>query len=128
VGALTRTYRVEPALHQIDFSSEGFEWIDAGNAEMSVTSFIRKGAANTPPVLVVTNFTPVPRQNFLLGVPHRGLWREILNSDGREYGGSGWGNLGSIESAPVSSHGRVNSVNVNVPPLATVMFRWEGHG
>ncbi len=88
---------------------------------------MRKSAAGAP-VLVVTNFTPVPRRNFLLGVPQRGIWREILNSDAREYGGSGWGNLGGVESAPVGAHGRLDALNLNLPPLATIMLRWEGDG
>jgi 1,4-alpha-glucan branching enzyme len=124
---LNRVYRSERSLHQIDFSYEGFEWIDAGNASMSIVAFVRKSAGG-PPVLVVTNFTPEPRTNFLVGIPLRGLWREVLNSDAREYGGSGWGNLGGVESVPVSAHGRTDSLNLNVPPLATVMLRWEGHG
>jgi 1,4-alpha-glucan branching enzyme len=124
---LNRVYRNEPSLHEIDFAPEGFEWIDADNRDMSVTSFVRK-SANGPPVLVVTNFTPVPHSNFLLGIPHRGLWREILNSDAREYGGSGWGNLGSVESSPISANGRLDALTLNIPPLATIMLRWEGHG
>jgi 1,4-alpha-glucan branching enzyme len=123
---LNRVYRDEPSLHEVDFSPSGFEWIDAGNAAMSVTAFLRKSGG--APILVVTNFTPVPRQNFLVGIPHRGAWREILNSDARDYGGSGWGNMGSVESVPVSAHGHVDSLNLNLPPLATVMFRWDGHG
>ncbi|MGO8859094.1 MAG: 1,4-alpha-glucan branching protein GlgB [Steroidobacteraceae bacterium] len=123
---LNRVYRSERALHQVDFSHEGFEWIDAWNAEMSITAFVRK-SPGAPPVLVVTNFTPVPRSNFLVGIPNRGEWREILNSDAREYGGSGWGNLGGVESVPVSAHGRTDALNLNLPPLATIMLRWEGH-
>jgi 1,4-alpha-glucan branching enzyme len=124
---LNRVYRQEQALHQIDFSPDGFEWIDADNSEMSVTSFVRKSATGAP-ILVVTNFTPVPHRNFLLGVPRRGIWREILNSDAREYGGSGWGNLGGVESAPVGAHGRLDALNLNLPPLATIMLRWEADG
>jgi 1,4-alpha-glucan branching enzyme len=127
VRDLNRVYREEQSLHQIDFSADGFEWIDADNAEMSVFSFVRKSAAGAP-VLVVTNFTPVPQRNFLLGVPQRGIWREILNSDAREYGGSGWGNLGGVESSPVGAHGRLDALNLNVPPLATIMLRWEANG
>jgi 1,4-alpha-glucan branching enzyme len=123
---LNRVYRAEPALHAIDFTSAGFEWIDADNAEMSVFAFVRKSPA-APLMLIVTNFTPVPRPNFLLGVPRRGLWREVLNSDAHEYGGSGWGNLGGVESAPVASHGHLDAVNLNLPPLATLWLRWEGH-
>jgi 1,4-alpha-glucan branching enzyme len=124
---LNRVYRSERSLHQVDFSHEGFEWIDSGNAEMSIVAFVRK-SAGAPPVLVVTNFTPVPRSNFLVGIPNRGAWREILNSDAREYGGSGWGNLGGVESVPVSMHGRTDALNLNLPPLATIMLRWEGDG
>jgi 1,4-alpha-glucan branching enzyme len=128
VSDLNRVYRSEPALYRIDFSPDGFEWLDADNADASVIAFLRKGGGETPPVLVVCNFTPLPRTNFLVGVPKRGLWREILNSDARDYGGAGWGNLGAVESVPVSSHGRVESVNLTLPPLSTLMLRWEPGG
>ncbi len=127
VRDLNRVYRTEAALHQIDFAAEGFEWIDADNAQMSITAFVRKSPAAAP-LLIVTNFTPVPRRNVLLGIPKRGIWREVLNSDAREYGGSGWGNLGAVESAPVAAHGRLDALNLNLPPLATIMLRWESHG
>jgi 1,4-alpha-glucan branching enzyme len=125
---LNRVYRSEPALYELDFSPDGFEWVDADNSEMSIIAFLRKSAGDAPPLLVVCNFTPVPRANFLVGVPARGLWREIMNTDAREYGGSGWGNLGGVESAPVGSHGRIESINLNVPPLATLILRWEPRG
>jgi 1,4-alpha-glucan branching enzyme len=124
---LNRVYRHEPALHRVDFSPDGFEWIDADNSEMSIIAFLRK-AAGEPPVLVIANFTPVPRQNFLVGVPLRGTWREILNSDAHAYGGSGWGNMGGVDSVPVSANGRLDSINLNIGPLATLMFRWDGDG
>jgi 1,4-alpha-glucan branching enzyme len=98
------------------------------NADASVIAFLRKGGGDSPPVLVACNFTPVPRTNFLIGVPKRGLWREILNSDAGDYGGAGWGNLGAVESVPVSTHGRVESLNLTLPPLSTIMLRWEPHG
>ena len=128
IGDLNRVYRREAALHQIDFSPEGFEWVDVGNAEMSVLAFLRKSAGNGAPLLVVCNFTPVPRANFLVGVPARGIWREIINTDAREYGGSGWGNLGGGESSPVSAHGRTESINLSLPPLSTIILRWEARG
>jgi 1,4-alpha-glucan branching enzyme len=128
IGDLNRVYRREAALHQIDFSPDGFEWVDVGNAEMSVLAFLRKSAGNGAPLLVVCNFTPVPRANFLVGVPARGIWREIINTDAREYGGSGWGNLGGVESAPVSAHGRTESINLSLPPLSTIILRWEARG
>jgi 1,4-alpha-glucan branching enzyme len=118
----------ELALHQIDFSPEGFEWVDGGNGEMSVIAFIRKSAGGGAPLLVVCNFTPVPRANYLVGVSARGIWREIINTDARDYGGSGWGNLGGVESAPISSNGRVESINLSLPPLSTLVLRWEARG
>jgi 1,4-alpha-glucan branching enzyme len=128
IGDLNGVYRRESALHQMDFSPAGFEWVDVGNADMSIIAFLRKSAGDGAPLLVVCNFTPVPRSNFLLGVPERGLWREVINTDARDYGGAGWGNLGAVESVPVGSHGRVESLSLTLPPLSTLILRWEGHG
>ena len=128
VRDLNRMCRSEPALYKMDFSSDGFEWVDLYNADISVIAFLRKAPGNGAPLLVVCNFTPVPRSNFLLGVPSRGLWREILNTDAREYGGAGWGNLGGAESVPVSAHGRLESVNLTLPPLSTIVLRCDPHG
>jgi 1,4-alpha-glucan branching enzyme len=128
IGDLNRVYRRESALHQVDFSPAGFEWVDVGNAEMSIIAFLRKSASGGAPLLVVCNFTPVPRENFLVGVPARGLWREVINTDARDYGGAGWGNLGAVESVPVGSHGRLESLSLTLPPLATIVLRWEGRG
>jgi 1,4-alpha-glucan branching enzyme len=124
VRELNHVYRAERALHALDFAPQGFEWIDAGNAEQSVFAWLRKSGDEC--VLVVGNFTPVPRSNYLVGVPARGVWREIFNSDAREYGGSGWGNLGGVESTPVAAHGRLESVNLTLPPLAVIVLRWAG--
>jgi 1,4-alpha-glucan branching enzyme len=126
VRELNRLHRAEPALHALDFSADGFEWIDAGNAEQSVVAYLRKSGEDRERLLVVGNFTPVPRTNYLVGVPARGSWREIFNSDAREYGGAGWGNLGGAESGPVAAHGRLESVNLTLPPLATIVLRWAG--
>jgi 1,4-alpha-glucan branching enzyme len=123
VRDLNRVYRSEPALHRIDFSPDGFEWLDLGNADISVIAFLRKAPGEGAPLLVVCNFTPVPRSNYLVGVPCRGVWSEILNTDAREYGGSGWGNLGRVESVPIVTQGRVESVSLNLPPLATIVLR-----
>jgi 1,4-alpha-glucan branching enzyme len=125
VRDLNRVYRSEPALHMIDFSADGFEWLDIGSADISVIAFLRKAPGHGAPLLVVCNFTPVPRPNYLVGVPSRGTWREILNTDARVYGGSGWGNLGSVESVPVTTQGRLESVNLSLPPLSTIVLRWE---
>jgi 1,4-alpha-glucan branching enzyme len=128
VGDLNRVYRREPALYELDFSADGFEWVDVNNSESSIIAFLRKPKGDGPPLLVVCNFTPVPRANFLIGVPLRGIWREIINTDARDYGGSGWGNLGGVESVPVGAHGRVESVNLSLPPLSTLVLRWEPRG
>jgi 1,4-alpha-glucan branching enzyme len=128
VRDLNRVYRSEAALHKIDFSHDGFEWLDFGNAELSVIAFLRKAPGNGAPLLVICNFTPVPRRNFMVGVPSRGVWHEILNTDAREYGGSGWGNLGGVESVPVTTHGRLESVSLNLPPLATIVLRLGSYG
>ncbi len=123
VADLNRLYRAEPALHEVDFSHEGFQWIDANDAENSVVSFLRRPRGGGREVVAVCNFTPVPRQNYVLGVPRDGFWEELLNSDAPDYGGAGWGNLGGVEAAPVGAHGQPCSITVTLPPLATVFFR-----
>jgi 1,4-alpha-glucan branching enzyme len=128
VQELNRVYRAEPALHELDFTPDGFEWITADDADHSVLAFLRRPKGAGAPLLVVCNFTPVPRENYRCGVPAAGRWREILNSDARDYGGAGWGNLGSVETAPLPAHGRLHSLHLTVPPLATVVLRHEAHG
>ena len=125
IADLNRVYRDEPALWQVDFSHEGFEWIDANDAEHSVIAFLRKPKAAGAMVVVACNLTPVPRENAVLGVPRPGAWREILNSDARAYGGAGWGNLGAVEAAPLAAHGRPYSLTLTLPPLATLLLRSE---
>ena len=122
VRDLNRLYRAESALHVADCSADGFEWIDFGNAEQSVVSFLRRGTSGEA-VLVACNFTPVPRRNYRVGVPHGGFWRELLNSDAPCYGGSGQGNLGGIEAAPVRAAERSWSINATLPPLGIVVFK-----
>ncbi|MEO8508363.1 MAG: alpha amylase C-terminal domain-containing protein, partial [Betaproteobacteria bacterium] len=124
IADLNALYRREKALHEIDFDPAGFEWIDCNDAEASVLSFLRRPREG-PPVLVVCNFTPVPRIDYVVGVPQGGFWRELLNSDARPYGGSGIGNLGGVEAAPVPAHGRFHSLSLHLPPLATVFLKPE---
>jgi len=126
---LNRFYREHPALFEVDFEGTGFEWIDAHDSEASVLSFVRR-ARDGSSVLVVANFTPVPRHNYAVGVPCPGRWREALNSDARDYGGSGMGNLGGAETHPVAAHGRFHSLTLTLPPLATLFFVLEeaAHG
>ncbi len=119
---LNHVYRAEPSLYELDFSSDGFEWVEPNDEAMSVFAFLRRSSEGAP-LLVVCNLTPVPRHNYLLGVPQGGIWRELFNTDAREYGGSGWGNLGAIEAAPVRSHGRAQSLTLNLPPLSTIILK-----
>jgi len=123
MSALNATYRNEPALYERDCSPEGFEWLDANDSELSVLSFLRKAESCDDCIAVVCNFTPVPRYNYRVGVPRGGFWREILNSDANEHGGSGHGNLGGVESAPLPSHGRPASLTLTLPPLGAVFLK-----
>jgi 1,4-alpha-glucan branching enzyme len=129
VADLNALLRSEPALHELDFSWEGFQWLEAQDAERTLLAFLRRPARrDAKPLLVACNFTPVPRQDVLLGVPARGVWRELLNTDAEVYGGSGWGNLGRIESSPLPSHGLLHSIRVVLPPLAVLVLRHESYG
>jgi 1,4-alpha-glucan branching enzyme len=123
---INRIYRNEPALHYFDAEPAGFEWIDGSDADNSVLSFLRKGKRPEDVVLVVCNFTPVSRQGYRVGAPEGGFWKEILNSDAQRYCGSGQGNLGGLEAAPVPMHGRGHSLNLTLPPLAVVFLKREG--
>ena len=124
VADLNRAYREHPAMHERDFSSDGFEWIDGNDSENSVLTYLR-WAEGERPVLVACNFTPVPRNGYRVGVPLAGGWREILNSDAALYGGSGVGNGGRVGSEEVSWHGRPNSLCLTLPPLGMVMLTPE---
>jgi len=125
VEEMNALYRDEPALHELDFDPAGFEWVDCNDGEQSVLSFLRKGRSTDYILLVVCNFTPVPRHNYRVGVPRGGYWREVLNSDAKQYGGSGQGNIGGVKPAPISAHGRLHSLTIVVPPLAVVFFKSE---
>ncbi|WP_439120164.1 1,4-alpha-glucan branching protein GlgB [Marivita sp.] len=123
VRDLNTLYRTTPALYEKDTSEDGFRWIDGGNAADSVFSWVRYGKEGTPPVLVVSNFTPVPRTNYRIGVPHAGHWAEKLNSDAAIYGGTDTGNPGDADAQEMSMHGCPYSIEITVPPLATVFFQ-----
>jgi len=122
VEDLNSFYRSAPGLHELDCDPSGFEWIDCCDADASVVSLLRKGRMNDSEILVVCNFTPVPRLNYRVGVPRGGVWRERLNSDARDYGGSGVGNMGAVEAAPLSCHGRRFSLSLALPPLSILFF------
>ena len=123
VRDLNRLYRELPALHRLDCSGEGFEWIDAHDADRSLLSWVRRDA-NGGMVLVLSNMTPVPREQIPLGVPPGpGAWREALNTDSAFYGGSNVGNgAGPLAVTGEGSHGRAQSIRITVPPLATVFL------
>jgi len=122
VKQLNQLYSRHDALHKFDFSPEGFEWIDFSDWEQSVVIFLRKGKKSEDLLLVACNFTSVPRVNYRMGVPRKGLWKEVLNSDAKEYGGSGLRNLGGMEAASVPFHGRNYSISLTLPPLGIVFL------
>jgi len=122
VRDLNRLYRETPALHERDFDGAGFEWLDWSDRDNSVLSWLRR-AHDGGHVVIVSNLTPVVRRNYRVGVPEAGAYREILNTDALEYGGSGAGNLGGTEASGVSHHGRPYSLSLTLPPLATIMLQ-----
>jgi 1,4-alpha-glucan branching enzyme len=125
VQDLNQLYRREPALSELDFRQEGFEWIDFRDWGGSIISFIRKGKSTDEIFLVVCNFTPVLRMNYRVGVPRGGFWKETLNSDAPIYGGIGHGNFGGLEASPVPYHGKYHSLSLTLPPLGVLFFRNE---
>jgi 1,4-alpha-glucan branching enzyme len=120
---LNRFYRNEPAMHVLDNSGDGFEWVDCNDSVTSTISLLRKSENPKDTVLIACNFTPVPRMGYKVGVPHGGYWREMLNSDASEYAGSGMGNLGGVQAEEVPVHGRPFSLTITLPPLAAVFFK-----
>ncbi len=125
VADLNAVLRAEPALHELDFDPAGFEWIDSQDGEASVLTFLRR-PRNGRPILVACNFTPVPRTNYVVGVPQGGHWEELLNGDAADYGGSGIGNFGGVAAAPVPAQGRYSSLSLVLPPLATIFLAPAG--
>ena len=126
VRDLNRLLRECPALHQRDCQADGFEWISHSDAAHSVFSFVRRGLGDAPPLLVLSNFTPVARRGWRVGVPRPGCWRERLNTDSAHYGGSNLGTpLGQAHSQDVACNGRADSIVVDLPPLASVFFEWS---
>ena len=120
---LNRIYRSEPSLHENDFSQDGFEWIECGAREDSIIAFVRRGKDPDEFVMTICNFTPVIRQNYRIGVPVAGEYREILNSDSKFYAGSNVGNGMSIHSSEQESNGRPNSISMTLPPLSGVVLK-----
>ena len=123
VQDLNRLYRYEGALFESDSDSRGFEWIDGNDRQRSVISFLRRGVSPNDELVVVCNFTPVPREGYRIGVPREGCWQELLNSDATCYGGSGVGNLGGLKAETEPTHGRSHSLNLTLPPLGCLIFK-----
>ena len=123
VEHLNHMYQNEPALHVFDNDPQGFEWVDCNDAPTSVVSLLRHSKSENDTVLVVCNFTPVPRVGYMVGVPSGGFWREMLNSDAQIYGGSGMGNMGGAEALPEPKHGRPFSLRLTLPPLAALFLK-----
>jgi 1,4-alpha-glucan branching enzyme len=123
VADLNRHYRADPALYEKDFTSDGFSWIDCSDVAGSVVSFLRMGESPTDPTVVIINFTPVVRRDYRIGLPLAGRWREVLNSDAPEYGGSGLGNLGGVRATPVPRHQQPYSASFTLPPLSLLVMK-----
>ncbi|MCB1377626.1 MAG: 1,4-alpha-glucan branching protein GlgB [Alphaproteobacteria bacterium] len=125
VRDLNRHYRVHPALHARDCEPEGFEWMIADDRQNSVYAWVRHSGGAAPPIAVVSNFTPVPREDYQLPLVASGRWREILNTDAASYGGSGKGNMGAVTATAEPSHGKPACARIVLPPLATLYFIHE---
>ena len=125
VRDLNRLHQTQPALHARDCEPEGFRWIVVDDRDQSVVAFARYGEPQDPPVVMVANFTPVPRHGYRIGLPWPGWWREILNTDAEIYGGSGIGNLGGVAANDIPSHGLPASAEVTLPPLAAIYFQFS---
>jgi 1,4-alpha-glucan branching enzyme len=125
---LNQLYREAPALYQRDFTSDGFEWVDLHDWQSSIVSYLRYGSDRRDCLLVVCNLTPVVRDNYRVGVPRGGYWRERLNSDAALYGGGNLGNGGGVHANPVAAHGRFQSLNLLLPPLSVLVFEAPPEG
>lgn len=125
VRDMNHLYIREKAMHELDFTPDGFEWLDFSDSEKSVISFYRKGTSPQDELLFVFNFTPSTHENYRLGVKRKGTFREIINSDSTFYGGSDKGNYGQIETRPISCHGRDHSIGLTLPPLGFLCLKPE---
>ncbi|WP_417383666.1 1,4-alpha-glucan branching protein GlgB [Gimesia sp.] len=123
IGDLNHLYRSEKALYETDFTPEGFSWIQCDDSKNSVFAFQRTATDTEEHVIVVANFTPVPRDGYRIGVPKPGFYHEIINSDAKIYGGSNMGNAGGVYSEKISSHGMNHSITLNLPPLGLLIMK-----
>ena len=123
VQDLNRVYAAEPPLHEVDFDTAGFQWIDCNDSEKSVVSLIRRSKNGDQFLVAVLNFTPVPREGYRIGVPQAGSYHEVINSDADVYGGGNVGNGGSVEAESIPSHGYQHSITLTLPPLGFLLFK-----
>ena len=123
VRDLNKLLQEQPALYQLDFDHQGFEWIDCQSASESCMAFIRRGKDSSEELIFVCNFTPVVRKEHRVGLPHSGWYQEVFNSDSEHYGGSNVGNFPGVQAEPIEWHGRPWSIKIKLPPLAAVIFR-----
>jgi 1,4-alpha-glucan branching enzyme len=128
VRDLNTLYRGQPALHELDCDAAGFEWVDCADSQRSVAAFLRRSSKGGDVLLFACNFTPVVRNNYRVGAPFGGFWKEVLNGDAPLYGGSGQGNFGGLTASPLPVHGRPFSLSMTLPPLAVVVFQPESSG
>ncbi|SDS08879.1 1,4-alpha-glucan branching enzyme [Halopseudomonas sabulinigri] len=123
VCELNRLYREEPALHERDSYPDGFEWLIGDDSDNSVFAWLRHGGQKSPALLVVHNCTPLPREDYRIGVPREGAWEVLLNSDAENFCGSGAGSSGELQSEPTAAHGKAQSLVLSLPPLGTLVLR-----
>lgn len=116
-------YKSEPALYHYSFDQRGFEWIDYSDSENSVMAYQRKSDKKEDLLIVVCNFTPEARQHYRIGVPFRGKWREVFNTDNLKYGGSGVLNMGDLPTSPIKYHHQDYSVSLTLPPLGMIVLK-----
>ena len=126
VRDLNRLYTAEPALYARDGEGTGFSWVVADDWPQSVFAYLRMSGGNSPPVLAVSNFTPVPRNGYRLGVPETGKWCALLNTDAACYGGSDFASGCDAAAEPAPWHNQPASLALNLPPLATLVLRLDG--
>ena len=120
---LNSIYKNEKALHELDCESSGFSWIDCTDIDHSTLSILRKSHIPGEEIIIALNFTPIPLFNYRIGAPLAGEWKEILNSDAKEYGGSGYGNQGKAITEPISFHGQPNALTLTLPPLGAIFLK-----
>ena len=125
---LNKLYTSESVLSRNDLNPQGFRWINAHDGDASVVSYLRMDATEKTIFAIVGSFTPVTRPGFRIGVPRRGQWKEVINSNSQYYGGSGQGNGGGVHTDDVTCNDFSQSLNLTIPPLSTTIFKWTAEG